>query len=49
MPINGSPQVQPGDSVVVFAIDGLIKKMDRFFRKPEEGIVAKITQALIGN
>lgn len=42
MPINGSTIVQPGDSVVVFAIDGLVKKMDRFFRKPEGNIVSKL-------
>ncbi len=42
MPINGSTIVQPGDSVVVFAIDGLVKKMDRFFRKPEGGLIGKL-------
>jgi len=42
MPINGSTIVQPGDSVVVFAIDGQVKKMDRFFRKPEGSIISKI-------
>ena len=41
MPINGNTIVQPGDSVVVFAINGLVKKMDRFFRKPEGNIVSK--------
>jgi trk system potassium uptake protein TrkA len=42
MPIIGSTIVQPGDSVVVFAIDGLVKKMDRFFRKPEGGLIGKL-------
>ena len=46
MPINGSTHVQPGDSVVVFAIDGLIKKMDQFFRKPEKGLVSKLIDKL---
>ena len=46
MPINGSTQIQAGDSVVVFAVDGLIKKMDRFFRKPDCGIVSKIIDKL---
>ncbi len=46
MPINGSTLIQPGDSVVVFAIDGLIKRMDRYFRKPEGGIVTKIINKL---
>ena len=41
MPINGNTIVQPGDSVVVFAVNGLVKKMDRFFRKPEGNIVSK--------
>ena len=42
MPINGNTTIQPGDSVVVFAIDGLIKKMDRFFRKPEGNFVSRM-------
>ncbi len=42
MPINGSTHIQAGDSVVVFAVDGLIKKMDKSFRKPEGGFVARI-------
>ncbi|MDE5787666.1 MAG: Trk system potassium transporter TrkA [Bacteroidaceae bacterium] len=46
MPINGSTQIQPGDSVVVFAIDGLVKQMDRFFRKPEGGLIANIINRL---
>ena len=46
MPINGSTVIQPGDSVVVFATDGLIKKIDHFFRKPEGGIVSKIIDKL---
>ncbi len=41
MPINGNTIVQPGDSVVVFAVNGLVKKMDRFFRKSEGNIVSK--------
>ena len=47
MPVNGNTQIQAGDSVVVFAIDGLIKKMDRFFRKPDDcGIVSKLINKL---
>ena len=46
MPINGSTVIQPGDSVVVFAIDGLIKQIDHFFRKPEGGIITKIIDKL---
>ena len=46
MPINGSTVIQPGDSVVVFAIDGLIKQIDHFFRKPEGNIVSKIIDKL---
>ena len=46
MPINGSTQIQPGDSVVVFAIDGLIKKMDCFFRKPEGNVISRLINQL---
>ena len=46
MPINGSTQIQPGDSVVVFAIDGLIKKMDCFFRKPEGNLISRLINQL---
>ena len=46
MPINGSTHIQAGDSVVLFAIDGLIKKMDKYFRKPEDGLVSKIINKL---
>ncbi|MBQ8968777.1 MAG: Trk system potassium transporter TrkA [Bacteroidaceae bacterium] len=46
IPINGSTVIQPGDSVVVFAIDGLIKKMDKFFRKPEGNILSQIIESL---
>ena len=42
MPINGGTHIQPGDSVVVFAIEGLLKKMDYYFRKPEGNIVTKV-------
>lgn len=42
MAINGNTQILPGDSVVVFAIDSQIKKIDKFFRKQDDGIVAKI-------
>ncbi len=40
MSINGSTQVMPGDSVVLFATDGLIKKMDKYFRKEEGGLLS---------
>lgn len=34
MPIYGSTVLQPGDSVVVFSLGGMIKKMDHYFCKP---------------
>lgn len=46
IPINGSTLIQPNDSVVVFAIGGIIKKMDRFFRKPESCIVSRLMDKL---
>ncbi len=46
LPINGGTQIQSGDSVVVFATDGLIKKMDKYFRKPAEGMVSKLLDKL---
>ena len=46
MPINGSTIIQAGDSVVVFAIDRLIKQMDRYFRKPEGSIISKVINKL---
>ena len=42
MSIGGNTQIQPGDCVVVFAMSGLIKKIDRFFRNSESGIVSKL-------
>ena len=42
MSVNGNTRIQAGDSVVVFATDGQIKKMDCFFRKPGENIVSKL-------
>lgn len=32
--IDGNTRIQPGDSVVVFCLSTLIKKMDRYFCKP---------------
>ena len=42
MSVNGNTQIQAGDSVVVFATDGQIKKMDCFFRKPGDNVVSKL-------
>ncbi len=42
MPINGNTQIQAGDSVVVFATGGLIKKMDRFFRQPSGNPLSRL-------
>ena len=42
MSVNGNTRIQAGDSVVVFATDGQIKKMDCFFRKPGDNIVSKL-------
>ena len=36
--INGNTELQAGDSVVVFCISGLIKKLDRYFCKPTSSI-----------
>ncbi len=36
--INGNTQIQPGDSVVVFCMSGLIKNMDRYFCRPKSAI-----------
>ena len=46
IPINGSTLIQPGDSVVVFAVDGIVKKMDRYFRKPEGNVFSKLMEKL---
>ena len=46
MSVNGNTRIQAGDSVVVFATDGQIKKMDCFFRKPGENIVSKLISKL---
>ena len=42
MSVNGNTRIQAGDSVVVFATDGQIKKMDCFFRKPCDNVVSKL-------
>ncbi len=42
MSINGMTQIQPGDNVVVFALEGRIKEVDRFFKSQSEGIIKKI-------
>lgn len=42
MSVNGNTRIQAGDSVVVFATDGQIKKMDCFFRKPGDNVVSKL-------
>lgn len=46
MSVNGNTRIQAGDSVVVFATDGQIKKMDCFFRKPGDNIVSKLISKL---
>ncbi len=46
MSIGGNTQIQAGDVVVVFAMGNLIKKMDRYFRHQETGIVSKIIDKL---
>ena len=46
IPINGSTLIQANDSVVVFAVGGVIKKMDHFFRKPSGCIVSQIMERL---
>lgn len=42
MPVSGGTQVQPGDSVVVFCRNQLIKKIDPLFRKPSGNIITRI-------
>lgn len=46
MSVNGNTRIQAGDSVVVFATDGQIKKMDCFFRKPGDNVVSKLIDKL---
>jgi trk system potassium uptake protein TrkA len=46
MSINGNTQVKAGDSVVVFATDRLIKRMDHYFRKPDDGILSRLVDKL---
>ena len=43
--VYGNTQLQAGDSVVVFCMSGLIKKMDRYFCKPTSSI-SRIISAL---
>lgn len=42
VPINGNTQIMPGDSVMVFAKGNQIKNLDKFFRKPEGGLLGKL-------
>lgn len=44
--INGNTQILPGDNVMVFALDNLIKRIDRYFRRPPSGMVAKMIDKL---
>ena len=43
--INGNTQILPGDSVVVFCMSSLIKKMDRYFCRPTS-VINRIMSAL---
>lgn len=38
LPIYGNTQILPGDSVVVFCLSSLIKKLDRYFCRPTSAI-----------
>lgn len=38
LPIYGNTQIMPGDSVVVFCMSSLIKKLDRYFGRPTSAI-----------
>lgn len=42
MPVGGNTQVQPGDSVVVFCRNQMIKKLDPLFRKPTGNIISRL-------
>lgn len=45
-PIGGNTMIMAGDSVVVFAKGGLIKKMDRYFRRPAQNLQEKAKEVL---
>lgn len=44
-PIYGNTILQPGDTVVLFSMSGLIKKMDRYFCKPKS-VINRVMSAL---
>ncbi len=44
--INGMTQIQAGDNVVVFALEGIVKDIDKFFRQQKEGMLHKIIEKL---
>lgn len=46
MSINGMTQIQAGDNVVVFALEGKIKETDRFFKPQPEGLLSRIINKL---
>ena len=43
--IDGNTRIQPGDSVVVFCLSSLIKKIDRYFCKPTS-VINRVISAL---
>lgn len=44
--INGMTQIQAGDNVVVFALEGKIKEIDRFFKAQPENLFSRIKNKL---
>ncbi len=44
--INGMTQIQAGDCVVVFAMEGLIKDVDSFFRPQPKSMLSKLVDKL---
>ncbi len=46
MSINGMTQIQAGDNVVVFALEGKIKETDRFFKPQSESLFNRIINKL---
>ena len=46
MSINGMTQIEAGDNVVVFALEGKIKETDRFFKAQPDGLFNRIKNKL---
>ncbi len=44
MNINGMTQIQAGDNVVIFALEGMVKDLDKYFRPQKEGLLQKIIE-----